>query len=462
MSGRRAPGAVATRYWCELALVGEPSAGRVERDVVITLDSDRISEVTAGVARRSAPDAQLLKGVTIPGLANAHSHAFHRALRATTEQGGGDFWTWRREMYDVADRLDPDSYLRLARALFAEMTLAGMTSVGEFHYLHHDADGVAYADPNEMGRAVVAAASSAGIRLTLLDTCYLSAGFGDPLEGVQLRFSDGSVDAWVERFALLQPTAACKLGAGVHSVRALDAPSIEAVATTASALEVPLHFHLSEQRAENEGCVAVHGCTPAELLAARGALGPTSTAVHATHLTATDVGLLGSSATAICCCPTTERDLGDGVTAARLLARAGSPLCVGSDSQTIVDAFEEARSIELHERLVSERRGRHTPASLLAAATADGHRAIGWHEAGRIAPGALADFTTVSLDSLRLCGTEPTGVVAALVFAAGAPDVSDVVIGGRRVVKGFEHQLVDEPAREMAEALAQVGLRGRA
>jgi len=443
-----------TYFFCELGVVGNPELGQVAESVLLEVEGDRLVSVTP---RSDAPDgAEILRGVTLPGLANVHSHAFHRALRGRSQAGPGDFWTWREQMYSVASRLEPDSYFSLARALFAEMALSGVTCVGEFHYLHHDASGSRYSDANAMGHALLAAATEAGIRMTLLDTCYLKGGFDRELEGVQCRFGDGSVDAWAERADALRVGPLALIGAAVHSVRAVDPPSIEPVAAWASKRGAPLHVHVSEQRAENEGCLAAYGRTPTRLLGDEGALGPRTTAVHATHLEQADVRLLGAERTAICICPTTERDLADGVGPARALAMAGSPLCVGSDSHAVVDLFEEARGIELDERLVRLRRGIHTPEALLEAATRAGHRSLGWSEAGCLAPGALADFVTVGLESTRLAGTRRDALVASLVFAATGADVTDVVVGGRRVVQAGRHQLIEDPGRALDEALADL------
>ncbi len=197
-----------------------------------------------------------LPGLTVPGLANCHSHAFHRALRGRTQRGQGTFWTWREQMYAVAERLDPDSYLALATATFREMVAAGIACVGEFHYLHHQPDGTPYDDPNAMGQALLEAARTAGLRITLLDTCYLAAGIGRPVEGVQRRFSDGDVDGWSARVDALTPTDGARIGAAYHSVRAV--PRDQMRATTPS----PLHIHLSEQVAENEQCLAAYGLSP--------------------------------------------------------------------------------------------------------------------------------------------------------------------------------------------------------
>jgi formiminoglutamate deiminase len=427
----------AERYHAELAWLGD----RPERDVLLEVDGGRFSAVTPGVP--APPGAVRLPGLTLPGLANAHSHAFHRALRGRTHTGAGDFWSWREQMYAVAASLDPDSYLDLATAAYAEMALAGITCVGEFHYLHHRPDGTPYADPNAMGEALIEAARRAGIRITLLDTLYLTASVdGAPLTGVQRRFGDADVDAWVARTSALAPAEHARTGAALHSVRAVPAEALAGFAArmaSGPATDMPVHVHLSEQRAENEACRARHGCSPTELLAMHGLLGPRTTAVHGTHLSRADIALLGRHGTAVCLCPTTERDLADGIGPAGALAAAGSPLCLGSDSHAVVDLFEEARGVEMHERLSTQRRGHFAPADLVRAATAAGHAACGWDDAGTLAVAGRADLVTVRLDSPRTAGVEPVAVV----FAATAADVTDVLVDGRPVVRAGRHTTVD-------------------
>ena len=436
-----------SRWYADLAWIGRPASR-----VLIEADGDRITAVTEDT--EPTPDAVRLPGVTVPGLVNAHSHAFHRALRGRTQAGAGDFWAWREQMYAVAARLDPDSYYALARATYAEMALAGITAVGEFHYLHHGPAGRPYADPNAMGSALVRAAADAGVRLTLLDTCYLQADVdGRPLAGPQLRFTDRSADRWATRVEGFAASDRMRIGAAIHSVRAVDPASIATVATWAQDRLAPLHVHLSEQRAENEACRAVHGATPTALLADAGALGECTTAVHATNLEPADVELLGGSRTSVCMCPTTERDLADGIGAAAALASAGSPLCLGSDSHAVIDLWEEARAVELDERLATERRGHHRPEDLLHAATAGGAAALGW-DAGRLEAGALADFVTLRTDSPRLAGVTAQTLVAHLVFAATASDVSSVVVGGRLVVRDGRHLDVPEVGAELAAAIS--------
>ncbi|KEF02038.1 MULTISPECIES: formimidoylglutamate deiminase [Streptomyces] len=441
-------------YWLEHAWLGT----HVEPGVAVDVDpaEGRIAAVRTEVPA-PPPGAVALRGLTLPGLANAHSHAFHRALRGTVQVGSGTFWTWREVMYQVASQLTPDSYYALARAVYAEMALTGITCVGEFHYLHHGPGGTRYADPNAMGEALIAAADEAGIRITLLDTAYLSSGFGAEPNHHQLRFSDGTADAWAERAsALKEGRPHARIGAAVHSVRAVPADQLGTVAEWAGQRQAPLHVHLSEQTAENDACREAHGRTPTQLLAEHGVLGRRTTAVHATHLTGEDVRLLGAATTGVCMCPTTERDLADGIGPAVQLQAAGSPLSLGSDSHAVIDLFEEARAMELDERLRTRTRGHWTAAALLRAATADGHAALGWHEAGAIERGALADLTTIALDSVRTAGPRPRLGAETAVFAASGADVRHTVVGGRQVVRDGVHTLVPDVPTALAEAIEAV------
>lgn len=441
-----------SELWCESAWLGDE---RAEPSVVIELDGERIGAVRTG---EQPPDgAERLPGLTLPGFANSHSHAFHRALRGRTHAERGSFWTWREQMYEVAARLDPDSYLALARATFAEMALAGISCVGEFHYLHHGPGGEPYAEPNAMGAAVIAAADQAGVRITLIDACYLHGGFDTKLEGTQLRFGDGRAEKWAQRVEAIELSdpARARLGAAIHSVRAVDPGSAAAVAAFAAERSIPLHAHVSEQPAENAACRAAYELTPTALLAEAGALGSSFTAVHATHLTDADIGLLGGATCSCCFCPTTERDLADGVGPARKLTEAGAQLTLGSDSHAVVDMFEEARAVELDERLASGERGGHGGEALLHAATAQGHASLGWPEAGRIEPGAFADLTTMRLDSPRLAGTSAAHALDSVVFASTAADVVTVIHGGRRIVNNGVHMNIDV-AGELQSAIAAV------
>jgi formiminoglutamate deiminase len=318
----------------------------------------------------------------VDAFANCHSHAFHRALRGRA--GGDTFWSWRDDMYALAAVLDPDLLHRLARATYAEMRLAGIDAVGEFHYLHHQADGVPYDDANAMGEALITAARDVGLRICLLETCYLAAGFGEPLSGVPCRFDDGDADRWASRVHDLADRHAGEeevvIGAAVHSVRAVPRDQLKVVAGALS--EAPLHVHVSEQPAENEACLAATGMTPVALLAEAGVWTTRTTAVHATHLTADDVRTIGEARSFVCFCPTTEADLADGIGPSVALRDAGARLTLGSDGHTVIDMFAEARAVEMHERLASGRRGAWSAAQLWDAATAIGRASLGFAGGG--------------------------------------------------------------------------------
>jgi formiminoglutamate deiminase len=435
-------------YWAAYAWLPDGCQAGVSFDV----DEGRFARVQVGVEPRAGD--QILSGVTLPGLANGHSHSFHRVLRGRTHAGGGSFWTWRQQMYALAARLDPDSYLALARAVFVEMAQAGYTVVGEFHYLHHDQHGRPYSDSNAMGNALIQAATEAGIRLTLLDACYLAGGLAAnghlPLDAVQTRFSDGDVDHWQARVSQLAEADRIRIGGAVHSVRAVPAEALGRIGEATG--ERPLHVHLSEQPAENAATQAFYGRTPTELLDDHSLLSRRTTAVHATHLTDTDIKTLGGSQTSACFCPTTERDLADGIGPARRLASAGSPLTLGSDQQAVIDPFEEMRGLELHERLATGDRGCFTPGDLVMIGSAAGYRSLGWPEGGRITDGTFADFVVVRLNSVRTTGASPDQIV----FAATAADVDHVVVGGQVIVRDGQHQL-GSPARLLTAALDQLG-----
>jgi formiminoglutamate deiminase len=432
-------------YFAEYAWLPDGLAG----DVRIEIAAGRVTAVTAGADARDGD--QRLAGLTLPGFANTHSHAFHRALRGRTHDAGGTFWSWRELMYEVAGRLDPDSYLALARAVYAEMALAGVSAVGEFHYLHHAPGGARYRDPNAMGHALLQAAAEAGIRITLLDTCYLAGGLGPdgplPLTEGQLRFGDGTAHAWAERVSTLRERPGARIGAAIHSVRAVPREQLGTV--VAAAQGRPLHVHLSEQSAENEQCRLAYGLSPTQVLAQAGALGRHSCAVHATHLSPTDIGELGGSRTAISMCPTTERDLADGIGPARQLRDAGALITLGTDQHAVVDLLEEARALEMDERLGSGERGRFTVTELVDALTHAGHASLGWADAGRIEAGARADLSTLRLDSPRTAGSLPGQAV----LAATASDVDTVIIDGNLVVEHGRHRLGDV-GRLLTDAIA--------
>jgi formiminoglutamate deiminase len=414
----------APAYWCETLLIDGVATPGVRVEVG---DDGRIASLTPGCAPRPR-DVRL--GTVLPGLANAHSHAFHRALRGRTNADGGDFWQWREAMYLAAGRLDPDRYYGLARAVFAEMLVSGWTAVGEFHYVHHRPDGSRYPREHAMELALAAAARDVGIRLVLLDTLYLAGGIGRPLALEQRAFDDGSAAGWLARWRSLReslgadPDARVSLGAAIHSVRAVPTAAIREVLAGLPAA-TPLHIHLSEQPQENADCLTGYGLTPTGVLADLGALSPRLSVVHATHLTDADIALIGASGASVVICPTTEADLGDGIGPARRLADAGARIALGSDQNAVVDPLLEMRGLEAGERLASGERGRFDPAALLVAASSNGYASLGLGD-NRLRPGALCDLVEVSTNSVRTVGSLP----AQLPLTATASDVLQVIVDG--------------------------------
>ncbi len=447
-----------TSLWCESAWLGD--AG-VQDGVQVQVAADgTVIRVDAGMAPGTT-DLRL-SGVVFPAASNAHSHAFHRILRGRTHDlGVGSFWTWREQMYTVAGALTPRVYQELATAVFAEMVVTGWTSVAEFHYVHHRPDGQAYAaddgGPHAMERALARAAVSAGIRLTLLDTCYLAGGFDTPLGPEQVRFGDQDAGAWLVRLGSLRQAIAAEfdpafvsVGAALHSVRAVPPGALAFIAENLPQ-DLPLHIHLSEQPAENSACLAATGLTPTALLHTHGLVTGRLSAVHATHLTDEDVHLLGSARATVVMCPTTEADLADGIGPAATLRAAGALIALGTDQHAVVDPWLEMRALDHGERLSSGERGRFSPADLHFSASAAGATAQGRAAPGLL-PGQLCDLMAVNPRSIRTAGSRRDQ----LALSATAQDVTAVVVGGRLVARNGVHEALGDPAALLAAAIGRV------
>ncbi|OUM44290.1 formimidoylglutamate deiminase [Arthrobacter sedimenti] len=456
MSGRDAVRAV----WCEHAWL---EADGVRDAVRVEVDADgTVVGVRAGVAAQDGD--VLLSGVAFPAAANAHSHAFHRALRGRTHDRGGTFWTWRETMYRAAGALTPELYEELATAAYAEMVAAGWTSVAEFHYVHHQPDGTPYGgegpggeEPHAMELALARAAVRAGIRLTLLDTCYLAGGFGTPLEDGQLRFSDGTAARWLDRLASLRaaisslyPAQQVSVGAAIHSVRAVPEDQLAVIAQHLPS-GMPLHIHLSEQPAENEDCLRATGTTPTGLLNRYGLVSERLSAVHATHVSDSDVAILGNARAVVVLCPTTEADLADGIGPAGEFRGAGATLALGTDQHAVVDPWLEMRALEHGERLRTGRRGHFDPAALHGVASLGGATAQGRPGAG-FRPGCAADFMAVDPHSARTAGS----VWEQLAYTATAQDVTAVVVGGALLARDGVHAALGRPADLLVAAIARL------
>ncbi len=423
-----------------------------------------------GPAEKLAGDGgartELPRHALLPGFVNGHSHAFQRLLRGRaqwrTADGEADFWSWRAAMLALASSLSPDQVAAASRFAFLEMLHAGFTAVGEFHYLRHDPAGNPYANGHEIADRVIAAAREVGLRITLLDAAYAAGGVGLPLESSQRRFATLDVDGFLSGLDDLRARwgtdPMVTIGVAAHSVRAVPRPFLGPIGAWSREREAPLHAHVSEQLGEVSACEKAYGRRPVELLADEGLLSPRFTAVHATHLEAAEIALLGSARAIVCACPTTERDLGDGVLPSTLLAAAGVGVALGSDSQVVIDPFEEMRALEGHERLWTRRRAAHgvaqggrweTGPALLAMGTAHGARALGIG-AGEIEPGAWADLVAVDLDHPGLAGWSEGTLAAHLALAAPAGIVSDVWVGGERRVEGGRHALDAEAGTAFA------------
>ena len=386
-------------------------------------------------------------------MANAHSHAFHRALRSRTHTGGGSFWTWREVMYRAPTHLDPERYHRLARAVFAEMALAGVTCVGEFHYLHHRPDGTPYAAANAMG-ARAAGRRHRGRRAdhpprhAVPPRRLRPDGYRD-VDGPQRAFSDGSAEAWAARLDGLATTGPGQhIGVAIHSVRAVDPVSMALAAAWAATRDTVLHVHVSEQPAENDACLAHHDMTPLELLASVGALGSRTCVVHGTHLGISDVAALASTATTVCLCPTTERDLGDGIGPSAELAATQLPMSLG---QRLACGDRPVRGGPGRRagRAVAHRPARCAPDRR---PVADGHRRrpplprLGRRRHDRRGRACRPGDDPPRFGAHR--GSPPT--LETVVFAATAADVTNVVVDGRTVVRDGAHVSIDVAAELQA------------
>jgi formimidoylglutamate deiminase len=505
------------RFRARLALVTDEHTGR-------------IVSLTPANEHHAARVISLKNRALLPGMVNAHSHAFQRVIRGRTEfrtSARDSFWTWREQMYSAATRLSPDSIYDASRMAFMEMALSGITSVGEFHYLHHNADGTPYDDPNLLTKQVVRASRDAGLRIAILRVAYARSGFDAPPNELQRRFitrdsqlfithsddlrsdlarehharrderdvdscgderdatsrnDEGDASAHGDEIRSAWP------GVAPHSVRAVPLDYLRAVSEYARAQELPVHMHVAEQPAEVEACRAEHGRTPVALLAGEGLLDSRFTAVHAVHVSANEATALARAHAHVCACPTTERNLGDGIVPADLFFNAGARVALGTDSHAQIDLLEDARELEYHLRLSKLSRAVLAPetqgerddaggafegdddeaddvnndaheadqnsdqqpsqisslaARLFDCATAHGASSIGAHS-GALEAGRAADFFTVDLDDPSIAGAGADDLLACVVFSLARAAVREVCVGGRLVVEDGRHREQEE------------------
>ncbi|HEX8421877.1 MAG TPA: formimidoylglutamate deiminase [Pyrinomonadaceae bacterium] len=513
------------RFESGLALVSD-GAGRITQ---LTRDVERI----AGTARV----VRLKNRALLPGLVNAHSHAFQRVIRGRTERrvaAHDSFWTWREMMYAAATGLSPDDLYDASRMAFLEMAASGISAVGEFHYLHYTPEGTRYADENELAKQVVRAARDVGLRIALLRVAYARAGWNEPPNARQARFIERDAQAFLRQTETLKKDIARQasntvegsntfavsnnieargegetggaaatgaaasaikarasadgawVGVAPHSVRAVPLEYLREVNAFAAEHDLPVHMHVAEQPAEVAACLEEHGRTPVALLADEGMLSERFTAVHAVHVTPEEARSLARARAQVCACPTTERNLGDGIIPADTLLDAGVRLSLGSDSHTQIDLLEDARELEYHLRLQKLERAVLAPAQgaratdtnasrvaapetdvetdslaalaarLFECAAANGAASIGapvnsgvvGHgngaledgTGGALKVGGLADFFTVALDDLSIAGAGPDDLLPAIVFSLARTAVRDTVVGGRRIVEDGQHR----------------------
>jgi formimidoylglutamate deiminase len=479
-----------TAWLPDLAYTG----GRFESGLALVSDrAGRITQLTRDHASLAARVVRLKNRALLPGLVNAHSHAFQRVIRGRTERRSAahdSFWTWREMMYAAATRLTPEDIYDASRMAFLEMAASGITAVGEFHYLHHAPGGARYADENELAKQVVRAAADVGIRIALLRVAYARAGWNTPPDVRQARFIEPDPEAFLKQTETLksdlargasanvdarteveagdaQAARGAWVGVAPHSVRAVPLDYLREVCAFATTHEMPVHMHVAEQPAEVAACIGEHGRTPVALLAGEGLLNERFTAVHAVHITPEEAHALAAARAHVCACPTTERNLGDGIVPADLLLGAGVRVSLGTDSHTQIDLLEDARELEYHLRLQKLERAVLAPeanattartlresndetngltalaARLFDCATTNGASSIG-ADGGALEAGRPADFFTVALDDPSIAGAGTDDLLPAVVFSLARTAVRDVVVGGRRIVEDGQHRTQDE------------------
>jgi formimidoylglutamate deiminase len=423
-----------------------PNAG------ILAGDSGEVQAITANADSSPAHVVDLPGKVLLPGFVNAHSHSFQRLIRGKSEsrgQSGKDFWSWRNTMYHAAARLTPDEVYDIARMAFLEMVLSGTTTVGEFHYVHTAPDGRPYDDPNLLSKQVIAAARSVGIRIVLLRTAYLRSGFQLPRDQGQVRFFESAGEFLANTAALLDSypseAASVQFGIAPHSIRAVPLQDLKEIVAFARQKQLPIHMHVAEQVGENIACSREYGLTPVALLGKEKLLGPDFTAVHAIHTYPEELRMLADAAATICSCPTTERNLGDGVIAADHAMKKGIRVAFGSDSQAQIDPLEDARELDYHLRLQHEERaildqinGQPLATRLFECATLNGARALAL-SAGELSPGSFADFFTVALDDLSIAGHFPEDLLSILVFSLNRSAIRDVAVNGKLILRDGRH-----------------------
>ncbi len=436
-------------------------------NVRFNVDRGRIQDID--VAAKPASD-DTLAGCVIPGLCNAHSHAFQRALAGHTEQrspsGHDSFWTWRERMYELAGRVDAPALTAIARQVYCEMLTSGYTSVAEFHYLHRDpqASGDQESQQDAMLRAVVRAADDSGIRLTYVPVLYERAGFDDPKPAAYQRNFAMTIDEFLAHHsrAVAFGTGSVSIGIGAHSLRAVSRESLAAIARVAAATDAPMHLHIAEQQREVDQCMAAYGRRPVRWLLENLDVAENWCLVHATHMDFDETAALAASGAVVVLCPSTEANLGDGLFPLHDFLKEGGRIAIGSDSHVSINPFEELRWLEYGQRLATQSRnvaslrdshvGRELFSRVLeGGAMAGGHATVG------LETGAPADLVVLSDDDPMLAGHNDESRLDALVFSGYPLPVERVMVDGVWRVVDAMHV---ERARARAEYAATIKALG--
>lgn len=473
------------------------AGGRFQSGLALLCDQDGLIRSLEPTNDLQTP-ARLKNRALLPGLVNAHSHAFQRVIRGRTEYRTGSvsdsFWTWREMMYSAATRLTPEDLYDASRMAFLEMALSGITTVGEFHYLHNQADGTSYDDPNLLAKEVVRAARDVGLRIALLRVAYARSGYQTEPNPRQARFLEKDPEVYLAHLAKLRTdlrdaNGHVWVGIAPHSVRAVALDYLKEVIGFGNRQDLPIHMHVAEQPAEVSACIEEYGRSPVALLETEGLLSKRFTGVHVIHITPKAARMIANAGAMICACPTTERNLGDGIVPADIFFKEDIRVSLGTDSQTQIDLFEDARELEYHLRLqkmeravlaldksptprsptaqrrwagtvgeetealaenatgtqsaVSDRRTSALAARLFDCATINGALSVG-APSGVIEPERLADFFTVDLDDPSIAGASPDDLLAGVVFSLSKTAVKDVVVGGKQIVQDGRHAQQEE------------------
>ena len=434
-----------------------------EDDVRLQVADGLISSLEPG-AEVGAGDIEV--GFVIPGLCNAHSHAFQRALAGHTEQrspeGRDNFWTWRERMYALAGRVDAETLTAIARQVYCEMLTSGYTSVAEFHYLHRDP--LHPDDVDTMFAAISTAAADSGIRLTYVPVHYERAGFDNPEPHQNQQSFAQSIEDFLAHYAraVASAGATTNVGIGAHSLRAVSAESLQTIAKLAHDSVIPMHLHIAEQQAEVEQCLDVYGRRPVEWLLENFELRDNWCLVHATHINSDEVAALAATNAVVALCPSTEANLGDGLFPLHEFLSRDGRIAIGSDSHVSMNPFEELRWLEYGQRLATQSRNivslrdSHVGSELFLRAL-DGGAAASGHANGRIEVGALADFVVLSDDDPMLAGHNDASRLDALVFSGYPLPVERVMVNGNWCVVDATHVQRDTARKAYAESIEKLG-----